>query len=35
VAGLSSDAFGSGSPYLAFFVVGSILAGSIAIVKRR
>jgi MFS family permease len=35
VAGLSSDAFGSGSPYLAFFVVGSILAGSIALVKKR
>ena len=35
VAGLSSDAFGSGSPYFAFFVAGSILAGSIAIVKRR
>ena len=35
VAGLSSDAFGSGSPYLAFFVVGTILAGSIVLVKRR
>jgi MFS family permease len=35
VAGLSSDAFGSGSPYFAFFVAGSILAGSIAFVKRR
>ncbi len=35
VAGLSSDAFGSGSPYFAFFVVGTILAGSIALVKRR
>jgi len=35
VAGLSSDAFGSGSPYFAFFVAGSILAGSIAIVKRK
>lgn len=35
VAGLSSDAFGSGSPYLAFAVAGSALAGSIALVKRR
>jgi MFS family permease len=35
VAGLSSDAFGSGSPYFAFFVVGVMLAGSIALVKRR
>jgi MFS family permease len=35
VAGLSSDAFGSGSPYFAFAVAGSILAGSIAMVKRR
>lgn len=35
VAGLSSDAFGSGSPYFAFFVAGSILAGSIVMFKRR
>lgn len=35
VAGLSSDAFGSGSPYFAFFIVGSVLAGSIVLVKRR
>lgn len=34
VAGLSSDAFGSGSPYFAFFIVGAMLAGSI-IVKRK
>jgi len=34
MAGLSSDAFGSGSPYCAFFIAGVILAGSIAI-KRR
>ena len=34
MAGLSSDAFGSGTPYLAFFIAGVILAGSIAI-KRR
>jgi MFS family permease len=35
VAGLSSDAFGSGSPYFAFFIAGSILAGSIAIIRKR
>ena len=35
VAGFSSDAFGSGSPYFAFFVVGTILAASIVVVKRR
>ena len=34
MAGLSSDAFGSGTPYFAFFIAGVILAGSIAI-KRR
>jgi MFS family permease len=35
VAGLSSDAFGSSSPYFAFFIAGSILAGSIAFVRKR
>ena len=35
LAGVSSDAFGSASPYFAFFIAGSILAGSIALVKRR
>ncbi len=35
LAGVSSDAFGSGSPYFAFAIAGSILAGSIAIVKKR
>lgn len=35
MAGVSSDAFGSGSPYFAFAIAGSILAGSIAIVKKR
>jgi MFS family permease len=35
VAGLSSDAFGSGSPYFAFFIAGSILAGSIAFIRKR
>ena len=34
MAGLSSDAFGSGSPYFAFFIAGVILAGSIAIRRR-
>ena len=34
MAGLSSYAFGSGTPYFAFFIAGVILAGSIAI-KRR
>jgi MFS family permease len=34
VAGFSSDAFGSGSPYFAFFIAGSILAGSIALVRK-
>ena len=35
VAGLSSDLFGSGSPYFAFFVSGSILAGWIAFKRRQ
>jgi MFS family permease len=35
VAGISSDAFGSSSPYFAFFVAGSILAGSIVIVRKK
>jgi DHA1 family multidrug resistance protein-like MFS transporter/DHA1 family quinolone resistance protein-like MFS transporter len=35
VAGLSSDAFGSSSPYFAFFIAGSILAGSIALIRKR
>lgn len=35
VAGISSDAFGSSSPYFAFFVAGSILAGSIVIARKR
>jgi MFS family permease len=33
--GLSSDAFGSASPYLAFFIVGSILAALITIIKKK
>ncbi len=32
--GLSSDAFGSTSPYLAFFIAGTILAGSIMIFRK-
>jgi DHA1 family multidrug resistance protein-like MFS transporter/DHA1 family quinolone resistance protein-like MFS transporter len=35
VAGLSSDAFGSASPYFAFFIAGSILVGSIALGRKR
>ncbi len=34
-AGLSSDAFNPSSPYLAFFLVGSALAASIAIVRKK
>jgi len=34
VAGFSSDAFGSGSPYFGFFIAGIILAGSIAIRRK-
>jgi MFS family permease len=34
-AGLSSDAFGSSSPYLAFFIVGSVLAASLAFVRQK
>jgi DHA1 family multidrug resistance protein-like MFS transporter/DHA1 family quinolone resistance protein-like MFS transporter len=33
--GLSSDAFGSASPYLAFFIVGSALATSITVVRKK
>ncbi|HXG06639.1 MAG TPA: MFS transporter, partial [Nitrososphaera sp.] len=35
VAGTASDVFGSSSPYLAFAIAGSILAGSIAVIKKR
>jgi MFS family permease len=35
MAGIASDAFGSGSPYFAFAIVGGILAGSITVIKRR
>jgi MFS family permease len=33
--GLSSDAFGSSSPYLAFFIIGSALSGAIALSATR
>ena len=33
--GLSSDAFGSTSPYLAFFIVGSALATWITVVRKK
>lgn len=33
--GLSSDAFGSSSPYLAFFIIGSALSGAIALSAAR
>jgi DHA1 family multidrug resistance protein-like MFS transporter/DHA1 family quinolone resistance protein-like MFS transporter len=33
-AGLSSDAFGSSSPYLAFAFIGVALAGTIAVRKK-
>jgi MFS family permease len=34
VAGFASDAFGSGSPYLAFFVIGSTFAAAITIFRK-
>lgn len=34
VAGLASDAFGPGSPYLAFFVIGSTFAAAITIFRK-
>jgi MFS family permease len=33
--GLSSDAFGSSSPYLAFFIIGSALSGAIVLSAAR
>jgi DHA1 family multidrug resistance protein-like MFS transporter/DHA1 family quinolone resistance protein-like MFS transporter len=33
--GFSSDSFGSGTPYLALFIMGSALAGSLVLLKRR
>lgn len=34
-AGLSSDAFGSSSPYFAFFIIGSSLAISIPFIRKK
>jgi MFS family permease len=34
VAGFASDAFGSGSPYLAFFVIGGTFAAAITIFRK-
>jgi len=34
-AGLSSDAFGSSSPYFAFFIIGSALAISIPFIRKK
>jgi MFS family permease len=34
VAGFASDAFGPGSPYLAFFVIGSTFAAAITIFRK-
>jgi DHA1 family multidrug resistance protein-like MFS transporter/DHA1 family quinolone resistance protein-like MFS transporter len=33
--GLSSDAFGSSVPYLALFLIGSALSGTIALFRRK
>jgi MFS family permease len=34
MAGLASDAFGSGSPYLAFFVIGTTFTAAIAVFRK-
>jgi MFS family permease len=34
MAGFASDAFGSGSPYLAFFIIGTTLTAAIAIFRK-
>jgi MFS family permease len=34
VAGFASDAFGSGSPYLAFFIIGTMFAGATIIFRK-
>ena len=34
VAGFASDAFGSGSPYLAFFIIGTTFAGATIIFRK-
>lgn len=34
MAGFASDAFGSGSPYLAFFVIGTTFTAAIAVLRK-
>lgn len=34
MAGFASDAFGSGTPYLAFFIIGSMFAAAITIFRK-
>jgi MFS family permease len=34
MAGFASDAFGSGSPYLAFFIIGTTLTAAIALFRK-
>jgi MFS family permease len=34
MAGLASDAFGSGSPYLAFFIIGTTFTAAIAVFRK-
>jgi MFS family permease len=34
IAGFASDAFGSGSPYLAFFIIGTTFTAAIAIFRK-
>ena len=34
MAGFASDAFGSGSPYLAFFIIGTIFTAAIAVSRK-
>ena len=34
MAGFASDAFGSGSPYLAFFIIGTAFTAAIAVFRK-
>jgi MFS family permease len=34
MAGFASDAFGSGSPYLAFFIIGTTFTAAIAVFRK-
>jgi DHA1 family multidrug resistance protein-like MFS transporter/DHA1 family quinolone resistance protein-like MFS transporter len=34
LAGFASDAFGSGSPYFAFFIIGTTFAGATIIFRK-